>query len=228
MVAPRPLALVLGLSCLAVLFAAGCDSLMWLDYRDEPYLADMAAAGGAEVLRQVNATNPEKRKLALRIVADAACDARRRGNAVEADKLEEIIVRRYFVEKETAVRACIVRICAPLAGNDSTRMPEFLRGRIAAGEFSGYAAMSLAALRPPNALADIEPLTRHPAPEIRYQAAKALTVLGDPRGFDAVCRVWRGMGGGGAWPAHIEGVPLGDARDALQLRARRSFARPLY
>lgn len=224
MVMLRPLALI---ACLTALFAAGCNDYMWSDYRDDPYLADMAAMGGTDVLRHVNAVNPYERQLALRIVADSAGNARRRGNTVEADKLEGIIIRRYVVEKETTVRACIVRICAPLVGPGSAQMAEFLRGRVAAGEFPGYAAMSLAALADQNAFTDIEPLTRHPAPEIRYQAATALTVLGDPRGFEPVRRVWRGMHNQ-SWPAQVEGVTLEEARDALALRARRSFARPLY
>ncbi len=212
---------------LALSLGSGCNQYMWWDYRDDPYMADMANRGTTEVLRNISSTNPQERQVALRILADSAGDARRRGSGVEADRLESLIIRRYFQEKEAAVRACIVRICAPLVGYGSRQMPEFLRGRIAAGEYPGYAALSLAALAVPNAFIDIEPLTRHPAPEVRYQAAIALVVLADPRGFEAVCRVWRGMHSQ-AWPAIVEGMTLIEARDALALRARRGFGRPLY
>lgn len=213
---------------LAGLLLAGCGSSgVWWDYRDDPYIADLAKRGDAEVVRAVNSVNRDERIMGLRILAQRAGEARRSGNAAEADRLEEIIVRRYFVEKDTAVRACVVRICAPVIGRGSSRMVTFLQERIAAGEFPGYAALSLASLSPRNAFADVEPLTRHPAPEVRLQAAIALTVLRDPRGFEAVNRTWRGMHEP-VWPEKVEGVPVAEARRSLAARAQRAFGRPLY
>lgn len=206
---------------------AGCyGDTMWWEYRDDPYMADMSKKGDQEVLRNINAAKKEQRQMALRILATKAGNARRQGRREAAQEMETIIIRRYFVEKEQEVRASIVRICAPSVGRGSTSMVRFLRERIAAGEFPGYAAMSLAALAPRNALEDIEPLTRHPAPEVRLQAAEALAVLRDPRGFDAVWRVWSSMKIG-VWPDRIDGVPLLEARSSLEARARRSFGRPL-
>ncbi len=215
-----------GLAVAALLvFLAGCEGPMWWDYRDDPYLAEMAKDGPNEVLRHVNSPIQEERQMALRIMADAAGDARRRGSEVEADRLDSLIIGRYAVEKETVVRACIVRICAPLVGPGSRRMPEFLLARIAAGEFPGYAAQSLALLAPRNAFLDIEPLTRHPDHSVRYQAAVALTILADPQGYAPVLRVWRGMESE-HWPQEVDGEPLAQARNGLALRARRSFGQP--
>ncbi|MCC8179825.1 MAG: HEAT repeat domain-containing protein, partial [Planctomycetes bacterium] len=140
---------------------------------------------------------------------------------------EDIIIRRYLAERDTEVRACVVRICAPLTSPGSRRMVEFLRARIAAGEFPGYAAIALADIAPRIAFNDIEPLTRHPDPGVRYQAAIALTTLADPRGFEPVARVWRGMEMKN-WPDKVEGSNLEEARAALAGRAVRSFGRPLY
>lgn len=207
-------------------FASGCDSAMLWQYRDDPYIADVAARGDQEVLRSVNAPGGNERQMALRILADRAGELRRLGRRAEAAAIEEIVIRRYFIEREQDVRACIVRICAPSVGRGSSAMVRFLRDRIAAGEFPGYAAISLASLGPKGAYADIVPLTRHPDPEVRLQAATALTALGDPRGYDAVARVWRGMKDA-VWPETVDGMSLSEARDGLEARARRGFGREL-
>ncbi len=124
------------------------------------------------------------------------------------------------------MRACIVRLAAPAVGRGSSAMVRFLRDRIAAGEFPGYAALSLASLGPKNVYADIAPLTRHPAPEVRYQAALALALLGDARGYDAAASVWRSMRSA-MWPDRVEGMFVDEARDSLQARATRGFGRAL-
>ena len=211
-------------ACLVLL--AGCDNRMWWEYRDDPYMADIAKKGEAEVLRGVNAAKPEERQMALRMLATRASEARREGRPEEAREMETVIIRRYFVEKDQVVRACIVRICATTVGRGSTAMVKFLRERIAAGEFPGYAALSLASLGPRDAFLDIEPLARHPAPEVRYQAAEALAILGDPRGYEPVAKVWRSMQGS-LWPDRIDGVPMPDAKRSLELRAMRVFGKPL-
>ena len=212
---------------LALSLCVGCDDRSWWEYRDDPYLTDLATRGRQEVLRNVNSANREERQAALRIVAHQAGEARRRGKEAEADRLEEVLVRRYFDEKDAIVRACIVRICAPEVGRGGKRTVKFLRERMAAGEFPGYAALSLAALAPHEAFQDIDPLTRHPAPEIRLQAATALTVLGDPRGYDSAFRVWRSMTTP-AWPDRVDGVPLAEAKTSLAVRIQRAFGRQLH
>lgn len=214
------------LAAAALLFAAGCNNNMWWEYRDDPYIANIAKKGDQEVLRSVNASKKEERQMALRILADKAGDLRRQGRREEAADIEEIIIRRYFIEKEQEVRACIVRICAPAVGRGSSAMVRFLRDRIAAGEFPGYAALSLASLGPKDAYADIAPLTRHPAPEVRYQAAMALALLGDARGYEATVRVWRSMQHS-LWPDRVEGMPLDEAQASLQARAKRGFNKEL-
>lgn len=206
---------------------AGCSDTAWLDYHDDPYMVNLAKQGEQEVIRHVNSAQRDERLLAVRILADMAGDKRRKGYKAEADRLDEIIVRRYRVEKETEIRACIVRVCAPSSGRGSSAMVKFLRERIAAGEFPGYAALSLASLGPRDAFSDIEPLTRHPAHEVRLQAAVALTVLGDPRGYEPTAKVWRSMDGA-TWPDKVDGALLADAKTNLQSRATRGFGRPLY
>lgn len=105
-------------------------------------------------------------------------------------------------------------------------MAHFLRERIASGEFPGYAALALASLGPRGAFADIAPLARHPDHDIRLQAATALTALGDPRGYETVCRVWRGMHTP-AWPGVVDGEALAAVRAELARRAERMFGMPL-
>lgn len=214
------------LIAVTLLLAAGCgDAVLW-EYRDDPYIARVAGKSEQELLRSVNAKSMNERQMALRILADRAGEFRRRGRRSEAAELEGVIIRRYFVEREEEVRACIVRIAAPAVGRGSSATVRFLRDRIAAGEFPGYAALSLASLGPKNAYADIQPLTRHPAPEVRYQAALALALLGDMRGYDAAAGVWRSMESS-LWPDRVEGMPLPEARESLAARARRGFGREL-
>lgn len=215
-------------ACVAFSLAlSGCyNDTMWWEYRDDPYIADMAKKGDQEVLRNLNSTKKEHREIALRILAYRAGVAREQGRRESAQEMEAMIIRRYLVEKEQDVRAGIVRICAPAVGRGSSAMVTFLRERIAAGEFPGYAALSLASLGPRNAWEDIDPLTKHPAPEVRLQAAEALVVLRDPRGYETVQRVWSSMKIG-AWPDRIDGVPLLEAKSSLEMRANRSFGRSL-
>jgi hypothetical protein len=219
MTRPRGASLFLlcaALAC-ALALAGGCDA--------EALSGGGSGNRGGEILRGVNAAGGEERMAALRAVS-ARVDARRRaGDEEGARRLEEIVIRRYFVEPEQEVRACIVLVCAPASGR-SAAMVRFLRDRIASGEFSGYAALSLSAMAPRSAYSDIEPLTRHPSHEVRLQAATALTVLGDARGYESVVRVRRGMEPG-LWPEAMDGVTLLDARAELDARARRAFGREL-
>ncbi len=218
--------LAAGLAGCLLWTVAGCRNNLWWEYRDDPYMADVAKRGDTEVIRSVNSMNKDDRQMGLRILANRAGEFRHSGKLEEAREYEEVIVRRYFVEQEPEVRACIVRLCAPACGRGSTRMVKFLLDRIAAGEYPGYAALSLAALHPKNAFENIEPLTRHPAPEVRLQAAEALTVLGDPRGYETVSRVWRGMRKS-IWPDKLDGIPLDEAKEGLEFRAERAFGKPL-
>jgi hypothetical protein len=215
-------------ACLILaVIVSGCGDSPWRGRHDYPYAAETAERGAGKAVRDLNSRSPAERLAALRLLAYLAGEAGRRGEAEEAARLEEAIIRRYRIEKEAMVRAGIVRIYAPMAGPGDGRMAAFLRERIAAGEYPGYAALSLAALAPPGAFEDIERLTRHPDPEIRFQAAEALTALGDPRGFSSVARVWHGMREP-QWPAMMGGTDLAAARGSLAARAGRVFARPLF
>lgn len=218
-----PFLILVASACLSL---SACGGSLWPGYRDDPYAVNFAQKSTPDVLRSVNAGNRDERQTALRTIAGRAGEARRQGYLRDAQELEEIIIRRYFVEREQEVRACIVRLCAPAVGRGSSAMVRFLRDRIAAGEFPGYAALSLATLGPKNAVLDIEPLTRHPAAEVRLQAATALCVLGDPKGYGAVVRVWKSMQKS-IWPERIDGVSLEEARMSLEARARRGFGKDL-
>lgn len=210
-----------------LLLLAGCGDYVWYAYRDDPYLAETGGKAEGEVMRGLNSPSRDERQIAIRLLAQRAAAARSRRDIQTADRIDEVVIRRYTLERDNSVRACVVRLYAPVAGRGSNRVVEFLRGRIAAGEFPGYAALSLAAIRPRSAFQDIEPLTRHPDTAVRYQAAVALTVLGDPRGFDPVARVWRGMTSP-PWPGTVEEMDFAVAKTNLERQAARSFGRPLY
>lgn len=215
-------ALLAALFAAACLFASGCRENMWWEYRDDPYLAAMAKGGENDMLRNINSVYEDNRQAALRLAAHRVGEYRRAGRVADAERLEGVIIRRYQIEKEPAVRLCIIRICAPACGTGSTAMVKFLRARVAAGDYPGHAALSLAELRPRGVVADILPLTRHPAPEVRYQAAVALAMLGDPGGYPDAARILKSMDSAG-WPAVVDGIPLGEAKASLDQWIRRGF-----
>jgi hypothetical protein len=182
----------------------------------------MTSPGPEEALRNLGSIYAETRQAALRATAYHARRYRRSGRPEEARRLDEAIIRRYRVERNRAVRLCVIRLAAPIAGEGNPAMGVFLRSVLAEGEFSGDAALSLAMLRSPGALNDILPLTRHPSPATRYQAAVALTVLADPAGRAAVFRVRQSMDHPG-WPARLEGITLAEAKLSLDRMAERAF-----
>jgi hypothetical protein len=219
------LALAAGLAMAGGLAAPGCGDA-WPERPDGRPAVELAGRELREILRDVNSQDPAKRLIALRLVSHQAGQAWRAGRTAEAIELGETVFRRYAAERNAGIRLCLVRVCAPALGTLGGKTIDFLRNRIAAGEMPGHSALALAFLDPQGAFGDIEPLTRHPEPEIRLQAAEALTTLPDPRGFAAVARVWANMTSP-AWPETIRGVPLPDARSALAARAARNFGRPL-
>jgi hypothetical protein len=208
------------------LLAPGCGEV-WPERPDNYPAVELAGRELREILREVNSQDPNKRLIALRLVSHQAGLAWRAGRKAEAIELGEAVFRRYAAERNSGIRLCIVLVCGPALGTLGGRTIAFLRNRIAAGEMPGYAALALAFLEPQGVFEDIEPLTRHPEPEIRLQAAEALTTLPDPRGFAAVTRVWENMTSP-AWPETIRGVALPEARSALAARAARNFGRPLF
>jgi HEAT repeat protein len=200
-----------------LIIAAGCESTPWTDSR-------VSGSGVDQAMQNVNSLDTGERISACRFLAARAGEAARRGNRDEAARLAGTVFRRYQAEKDEAVRLSIVRLCAPEIGPADGATAAFLRTRMAAGEFPGHAALALASLAPPNAFEDLEPLSRHPDPEVRLQAAEALIALMDPRGFTVVNRIWRSMRRP-VWPAVVAGVELEAARDGLAARTIRCFGR---
>lgn len=201
-------------------FLAGCGGAPWADSR-------AAGSGVDKAMRNVNSPDAGERISACRFLAAKAGEATRRGDRDEVARLAGTIFRHYYEEKNEAARLCIIRICVPEIGLADGLAAAFLRTRVAAGEFPGHAALVLAALAPPGAFEDLEPLSRHPDPEVRLQAAEALIALMDPRGFAVVNRVWRGMRRP-VWPAVVAGVEMEEARDGLAARTARCFGRRPY
>ena len=199
---------------------AGCGNAPWADSR-------LVGSGVDKAMRSVNSSDAGERIAACRFLAAKAGEAARRGDRDEAARLSAAVFRYYFTEKDEAARLCVIRICVLEIGSVDETVAAFLRARIAAGEFPGHAALALAALAPPDAFKDLEPLSRHPDPEVRLQAAEALIALMDPRGFAVVNRIWRSMRRP-VWPAMIAGVELEAARDGLAARTARCFGRRPY
>ena len=207
----------------ALLLFSGCNRRLRWDYRDDPYLGQYAAMGEAECIRRLDSVYDDDRIVALRVLAEISADYRRKGDVDEAERVVGLILKRYEREPSQAVRRSVVALCLPVCGVGSERTKDFLRGRLAAGEFAGEAALALAALSPEGVFEDLEPLTRHPSADIRYRGAVALTVVGDARGVEGVRRVLLDMESGDGWPKRIDGMSLSEARSGLETRANRAF-----
>ncbi len=207
-----------------LILVPGCESRMLWSYRDDPYLAEYAKLGEEECLRKLNSVYTDDRRVALRVLAHMAAEYARQGEAARADRLVQYIIEQFGVDKSRKVRCAIVCVCMPECGRGSRRAETFLRRLIAGGEWSVEAAFSLAAISPAQGVSLLEPLTRHPSAQIRYQAAMALTVLGDPGGAGAARRVVMEMRRSG-WPRSIGEKSLRAARDCLRRRVERLWGR---
>ena len=203
---------------------SGCTNTMWWDYRDDPYLAEMANSGEIGALKKINSAYPEDRQLALRILAELSSRARKAGNYQAADRMVDVIINKYHAESNAEVRYSIISLCAPIAGPGSREMLEFLQERIALGEYPGTAAISIAELRPPGAAGIILPLTRHPSHTVRYQAALALIMVADYKTFETVRKIWLSMVAP-PWPETLDGMPLREARELMQVKGEQAFRR---
>ena len=112
----------LPLLLLSLIAAPGCPETMQRQYRDDPFLADMAADGDGEMLRNINSLYADNRRTALHLAAFRSGRARREGFVNDAARLENIIIHRYQAEKDPALRLYIVRVCAPLCGRGASAM----------------------------------------------------------------------------------------------------------
>lgn len=219
MTAPPPRRLWL-VWLLALLATSGCERRVLWTVRDDPYLQDMAALQEPDVLAMLRSMYRDDRQLALRTLAIRSAEARERGDDLSAERLVQMLLQQYRKDRRPETRGTIVSLCAPICGVGSERMHAFLRERIADGEWTVEAALSLAAIDGEDAAATLVPLTRHPAPEARYGAAFALTGVGGSTARSAVRTVLDDMSAGN-WPQEVAGLPLATARERLAARAER-------
>lgn len=212
--------LLLLLFAFVLVTSVGCERRVMWEHRDDPYLHDVSLLTEDEVLSMTRSFYIDDRQLALRELANRSARARERGDDTTADRLVLMLIRQYEKYRDPEVRGTIISLCAPVCASESERMMSFLRKRIAEGAWVVEAAHALAAARPDDGLSILMPLTQHPSPEIRFEAAMALTCLGDPAARPVVDGVVAEMHGE-RWPGTLRDIPLANARELLAARSAR-------
>lgn len=206
------------------LLLGGCEKRLFWAYRDDPYLTEYAEKGEAFWMSKLTSPYPDSRQLALRVLAELAAKARLQGDSERSERLIEILLERFRHERSDEVRTCILAICLPRCGAGSATVLRFLREQIAEGRWAGSAAITLATLEGSSAFSLLAPLAKHPHFEVRYDAALALILCGDPQAAPLVQEILTSMRTP-PWPAKIRGVSFEEARKNLLARAKQAWPR---
>jgi hypothetical protein len=208
----------------AVLLLTGCERRVFWSYRDDPYLHNYAVGGEKICVESLGSLYLDDRQVALRVLAENSARARAAGDVAQADRLLELILRRYKKDRSAEIRSCIISLCLPVCGCGSKEARDFLCQLLAGGAWSEPAAIALASITPEQAFPLLEPMTKHPSPLVRYEAAMALTVLGDERG-EAIVRDIIAEMASNTWPQSIHDLPKSLAAATLSARADRAWRR---
>ncbi|MFW5856461.1 MAG: hypothetical protein ACOCX4_01170 [Planctomycetota bacterium] len=204
----------------------GCQRHAFYEYDDEPYLSARADATPERCRQMLQSPYWDEREIAMRLLATRAREHRMRGEAGEAARLIGLLVSHYRErERDPRLRSVLVGICLRDAGVASPEVVRLLREAMARGETVIDACHTAAALRLPDAYSMVAPFLEHPRPEVRYEAALALTTLGDSRGRAPVLALADRMYAP-AWPERLGGMPLAQRREALRARSRRMLGAP--
>jgi hypothetical protein len=203
---------------LALAGLGGCEKRPLYEYTDEPYIRTSQQLDEKRLQHQLQSIYRDERERALRAFAARGAEALAQGRTVEARRVGRLLMAHYRREREVRVRSSIVGICLRQLGLREDGVYAFLRERVAEGDCVSDACHTLVALQAPEAYDTIAPLVDHPRPDVRYEAALALSGLRDAR-VPAVLREVAASMKTDAWPPAIYGMPLSQCRVNLLSRA---------
>ena len=204
----------------AVLADGGCGRRMLYEWRDEPYLRPVYAAGALAARERMGSRFADERDIGCRVLSVIGREAARAGDTEKAREIARILIQHCEHEASPAVRSVIIALCLRNVGAENVQVHEFLRARLAFGGESASAAYTLAALQVPGAFEAIVARYRVVGDYgLKYELLGALWLLGDARGVgvleEALADIelsWT------PWPKKIHHMPREKCAAALRSR----------
>jgi len=213
-----------GAILVATLALSGCGRRMLYEWRDEPYMRPVYAAGEAAARERMRSRFADDRDIGCRVLSVIGREAARSGDAAKAREIAGALIARCEHEPNASVRSTILAVCLRNVGKGDERVHEFLKNRIAFGAESASAAYALAALGRKGAFETIAARYRAAGGhelgyELRYELLGALWLLGDPRGVEILEAALADMEGPlTSWPERIHHMRREDCATALRSR----------
>ena len=200
--------------------AGGCGRRMLYEWRDEPYMRPVYAAGEAAARRRMGSRFADDRDIGCRVLSVIGREAARSGDAAKAREIAGALIAHCEHETSAAVRSTILAVCLRNVGTGSERVHEYLRKEIAFGGESASAAYALAALDGSCAFESIAARYRASADHgLKYELLGALWLLGDARGVDILKAALADMEGPlTSWPERIHHMTRETCATALRSR----------
>jgi hypothetical protein len=166
----------------AALAAGGCGRRAFYEWRDEPYLRPVYAAGEGVARARMASRFADERDIGCRTLSVFGREAARAGDTAKARELARVLIMHCEHEPNPMVRSVILAVCLRNVGAENEEVHEFLKGRVAFGGESASAAYALAALGAPGAFESIAARYRAVGDYgLKYELLGALWLLGDAR-----------------------------------------------
>ena len=209
---------------LAALAFGGCGRRMLYEWRDEPYMRPVYAAGEAAARERIGSRFADDRDIGCRVLSVIGREAARSGDAAKAREIASVLIAHCEHERSPAVRSTILAVCLRNVGEGDARVHEYLNTKIAFGGESASAAYALAALRAPGAFEAMAARycvvgDHELGYELSYELLGALWLLGDARGVPILEAALADMEGPlTSWPERIHHMRREDCATALRSR----------
>ena len=207
------------LLCLA-LAGAGCGRRAFYEWRDEPYLRPVYAAGETAARERMGSVFADDRDIGCRTLSVIGREAARAGNTSKAREVASVLMSHCEHETSPMVRSVLLAVCLRNVGAGNEDVHAFLKERVAFGNESASAAYALAALGCPGAFEAIVARCRAVGDYgLKYELLGALWLLGDARGVGVLEKALVEMEGlWSLWPAKIHHMPRKMCIAALRSR----------
>lgn len=203
-----------------LLAVAGCGRRALYEWRDEPYLRPVYAAGEAAAREAMASRFADDRDIGCRVLSVIGREARRDGDEAKAREVARVLMLHCERETNPVVRSVVLAVCLRNVGAGDEAVHAFLKDRAALGGEPASAAYALAALRAPGAFEAIAGRYRVArGAGTRYELLGALWLLGDARAVglleEAAADMERPRS---SWPERIHHMRRGDCAKALRSR----------
>jgi hypothetical protein len=207
------------LLCLA-LAGGGCGRRALYEWRDEPYLRPVYAAGETPARERMGSVFADDRDIGCRTLSVIGREAARAGDTSKAQEVARVLMSHCEHETSPMVRSVLLAVCLRNVGAGNEDVHAFLKKRVAFGTESASAAYALAALEAPGAYEAI--VARYGAVRdygLKYELLGALWLLGDAGGVGVLEKALAEMEGlWSPWPKKVHHMPREMCAAALRSR----------